>query len=121
MYKKILPLLLCVATLIANTGCSSTNEPSAAAINDSETSNPVLQETSDTETVDILTELDLNSESKEASEYTIQVNSAIYSLLDFEDSFDEIDTENLEDFIACAAIFPFPILMSVLTTITCFI
>ena len=86
MRKKFFPLLLCVATLIANTGCSSTNEPSDAAINDTETSTPVLQETSDTETVDILTELDLNSESKEASEYTIQVNSAIYSLLDFEDS-----------------------------------
>ncbi len=86
MRKKLFPLLLCAATLIANIGCTSTNDPLEDPINNSESSNPVLQETNDTETVDILTELELNSESKEASEYTIQVNSAVYSLLNFEDT-----------------------------------
>ena len=37
-------------------------------------------------TVDIITELGLNKEEKNATEYTVQVNSAIYSLLDFEDT-----------------------------------
>ena len=35
---------------------------------------------------DILTELGLNREQKGAAEYTVQVNSAVYSLLDFSDT-----------------------------------
>ena len=38
------------------------------------------------ETADILTELGLNKEEKDATEYTAQINSAVYSLLDFEDT-----------------------------------
>ena len=38
------------------------------------------------ETVDLLTELGLNAEEKDATEYTVQVNSAVYSLLDFQDT-----------------------------------
>ena len=35
---------------------------------------------------DILTELGLTKEEKDATDYTVQINSAIYSLLDFEDT-----------------------------------
>ena len=36
--------------------------------------------------VDLITELGLNKEEKPATEYTVQVNSAVYSLLDFTDT-----------------------------------
>ncbi len=35
---------------------------------------------------DIIAELGLNAETKQATEYTVQVNSALYSMLDFEDT-----------------------------------
>ncbi len=38
-----------------------------------------------TDSADIVTELGLTTDSKDASEHTAQINSAIYSLLDFED------------------------------------
>ena len=36
--------------------------------------------------IDLITELGLNKDEKDATEYTVQVNSAIYSLLDFTDT-----------------------------------
>ena len=38
------------------------------------------------ETVDMVVELGLTAEAKDASSYTVEVNSAMYSLLDFEDT-----------------------------------
>ena len=38
------------------------------------------------ESVDLVTELGLTAEAKDASSYTVEINSALYSLLDFEDT-----------------------------------
>ncbi len=48
--------------------------------------------------VDIAAELGLNAQTKQATEYTVQVNSALYSLLDFEDTTEyEFATRGLID------------------------
>lgn len=67
MKMKKLVLLLVAAMVMSMAACGPENAEIA-------------------EDTDIITELDLNTESKEATDYTVEVNSAIYSVLDFEDT-----------------------------------
>ena len=51
-----------------------------------------------TDNKDMVSELGLTAESKDATEYTVQVNSALYSTLDFEDKTEyEFATKGLID------------------------
>ena len=70
---KITAFILAMIMVFSLGACAATEEPENVT-------EEVLEET------DILKELGLNSEVKEATETTVQVNSAIYSLLDFEDT-----------------------------------
>ena len=74
MKKRIAAGLSAAALLLSLSACTQTGSQ--------ETTNG----TEAPETVDILTELGLTADSKDASTYTVQVNSALYSLLDFEDT-----------------------------------
>lgn len=64
MYYRILAMFLAVALMVSLCACTQTPA--------SET--------------DILTELELNKDAKPASSYTVEVHSALYSLLDFTDT-----------------------------------
>lgn len=68
--RKLLSILLVAAMLFAFVGCS-TNGGNVTP--------------SDADT-DLVAELGLNKESKAATEETVKINSALYSLLDFEDT-----------------------------------
>ena len=75
MLKKIIAMTLVFLLVLSVCGCAA---------------DPVATEESQASTtadeVDILTELGLTADAKGASEYTVQVNSALYSLLDFTDT-----------------------------------
>jgi len=71
MRKKGIAWLLAVLLIVSMTACGQ--NPSASS---DETEAPA----------DLVTELGLNTNEKEATKYTVQVNSAVYSLLDFADT-----------------------------------
>lgn len=71
MRKKGIAWILAVLIIGSMTACGQ--NPSAST---DETEVPA----------DMVTELGLNAEEKDATEYTVQVNSAVYSLLDFADT-----------------------------------
>lgn len=66
MKRRVVALVLAAVMMLSFTACG--------------------QEEQESKDTDILTELNLNAESKEASNYTVEVNSALYSVLDFEDT-----------------------------------
>lgn len=76
MKKRLIALLMAVLLLLL-TACGEQNSQEDKG---DDISDEVGKET------DIITELGLNAESKDASDYTTEINSALYSLLDFEDS-----------------------------------
>ncbi|MBP3683993.1 MAG: MBL fold metallo-hydrolase [Oscillospiraceae bacterium] len=71
MRKKIIAWILAVLMTVSMTACG---QRTSAPIGETE------------DAVDLTTELELNAEEKDATEYTVQVNSAVYSLLDFADT-----------------------------------
>ena len=71
MKKKAIAGLLAVLMILSLAACGQV-EP--ATVGETEVQ------------VDLITELGLNKEEKPATEYTVQVNSAVYSLLDFTDT-----------------------------------
>lgn len=72
--KKTTAFLLAMLMVIIHCGCASEND------------------------TDIIDELKLTEESKDASEYTVQVNSAVYSMLDFNNTQEaEFATKGLID------------------------
>ena len=71
MRKKIIAWILAVLMTVSMTACG---QRTSAPIGETE------------DAVDLTTELGLNAEEKDATEYTVQVNSAVYSLLDFADT-----------------------------------
>ena len=71
MRKKIIAWILAVVMTVSMTACG---QRTSAPIGETE------------DAVDLTTELGLNAEEKDATEYTLQVNSAVYSLLDFTDT-----------------------------------
>jgi len=73
MIKKIFSLML-VAFMLLSVGCSDDNVENESV------------DTSEESKIDIIDELGLTPDAKDASEYTVSVNSAIYSLLDFKDT-----------------------------------
>lgn len=83
MRKKIIAWILAVLMTVSMTACG---QRTSAPIGETE------------DAVDLTTELGLNAEEKDATEYTLQVNSAVYSLLDFTDTSEyENATRNLID------------------------
>lgn len=83
MRKKIIAWILAVLMTVSMTACGQN-----ASVSTVETEAPV----------DLVTELGLNTDEKAATEYTVQVNSAVYSLLDFADTSEyENATRNLID------------------------
>lgn len=83
MRKKIIAWILAVVMTVSMTACG---QRTSAPIGETE------------DAVDLTTELGLNAEEKDATEYTLQVNSAVYSLLDFTDTSEyENATRNLID------------------------
>ena len=75
MFKKIISVISACCILFSFTAC---NVESGQTAEDS-------TQLSDSSSA-IISELGLNEESKPASDHTVQVNSALYSLLDFEDT-----------------------------------
>lgn len=95
MKKRIICFGLCLCLLLPLLACGKTPAPEAQTTAPSTQS---LAPTAETEPVDILQELGLNAESKAASSYTVEVNSALYSLLDFSDTREaEFATRGLID------------------------
>ena len=95
MKVKILTLLLTAAMTFSLTACASGGNQDAESSSetttaDSTSANPTAVDPSSAaqsaEESDIIAELGLTADSKEASEYTIEINSALYSLLDFENT-----------------------------------
>lgn len=83
MRKKGIAWILAVLMIVSMTACGQTT---SASIDETEAA------------ADLVTELGLNAEEKDATEYTVQVNSAVYSLLDFNDTSEyENATRNLID------------------------
>jgi len=74
--KKFFTLLLTAALMVTATACGQT-------VPAQEESNPDKQLS---ESADLVSELGLTTEAKHASGYTVEINSAMYSLLDFEDT-----------------------------------
>ena len=75
--KACLALLLALTIITVCPGCSQKTD-----IKDDLKESTQMQE----DPVDLIQELNLNSEPKAATGKTIEVNSAMYSLLDFEDT-----------------------------------
>ncbi len=93
MKKTIICLCLCL--LLSLVACGQEPAPEAQT---TAPSTEALKPTAGTESVDLLQELGLNAESKAASSYTVEVNSALYSLLDFSDTREaEFATRGLID------------------------
>ena len=83
MGGKIIAWILAVLMIVSMTGCGQA-EPATIGETEGE--------------MDLITELRLNKDEKDATEYTVQVNSAVYSLLDFADTSEyENATRNLID------------------------
>ena len=93
MKKTIICLCLCL--LLSLVACGQEPAPEAQT---TAPSTEALKPTAGTESVDLLQELGLNAESKAASSYTVEINSALYSLLDFSDTREaEFATRGLID------------------------
>lgn len=75
MKKKSIALTLSILLLFFTAACGQ-------SVEEDETTDPPVE----SESVDLVTELGLSAETKDASSYTVEINSALYSLLDFEDS-----------------------------------
>lgn len=71
MKQKAIALILAVLMSLSLTACG---QAAPAAVGETQVQ------------VDLITELGLNQEEKSATEYTVQVNSVVYSLLDFTDT-----------------------------------
>ena len=72
--KRFSVLILAIIVMMATTACTPVDSDQG-------------ENTSDlSQTTDIVSELGLNAETKDASDYTVEINSAVYSLLDFEDT-----------------------------------
>lgn len=85
MKKRILSTFLALVTVASLSACT---QPAGPTEQDATTSVPS----------DILSELGLTAEAKQATDHTIEVNSAVYSLLDFENTQEwEFATANLID------------------------
>ena len=83
MRKKAIAWILAVLMTASMTACGQ--NPSAS-IDETEAA------------ADLVTELGLNTNEKAATKYTVQVNSSVYSLLDFADTSEyENATRNLID------------------------
>lgn len=75
--KRLLALLTSVLTLLSLAACGQNNNVTPS---------------------DVVAELNLNAESKDATEFTAQINSAVYSMLDFENTQEaDFATRNLID------------------------
>lgn len=72
--KRLLALVLSVLVMMTATACAK--DDTNQGENGSEQS----------KTTDIVSELGLNTKTKGASSYTVEINSAVYQLLDFEDT-----------------------------------
>lgn len=70
MRKRMVELVFVAAMIFSLTACGQEN----------------VQNAQTAEKEDLRTELELNTESKDASTYTVEVNSALYSVLDFADT-----------------------------------
>lgn len=85
MKKRILSTFLALVLVASLSACT---QPAGPTEQDATTSVPS----------DILSELGLTAEAKQATDHTIEVNSAVYSLLDFENTQEwEFATANLID------------------------
>lgn len=71
MRKIVIAWILAVLVIGSMTACG---QPTSASADETEA------------TTDLVTELGLNTNEKDATEYTLQINSAVYSLLDFADT-----------------------------------
>ena len=92
MKKRMIALFLATLMLFSIAACTQDNTRSTK----SEDTQPTLEQSS--QYTDLVEELGLNSEAKEASSYTVEVNSALYSLLDFSDTQEaEFATRGLID------------------------
>lgn len=83
MLKKILIALIAVMIVATSFSCSKSNVVNNTDNGSSSTDN---QDKTDGENIDIISELGLTDEIKEATTHTVKVNSAIYSVLDFADT-----------------------------------
>lgn len=83
MLKKILIALIAVMIVATSFSCSKSNVVNNSNKDSSSTDN---QDKTDGENIDIISELGLTDEIKEATTHTVKVNSAIYSVLDFTDT-----------------------------------
>ena len=85
--KRFTTALLVTGMMLSTVGCKQAETPAPA--NTTEAATAEIQTEVPTEPakeVDIITELGLNADAKGASDYTVEINSAIYSILDFEDT-----------------------------------
>lgn len=80
MKKRIFALILAVLMVLSLAAC--THEQTQET--QSQSTEPSSEQSS--ETADLVTELGLTAEAKDASSYTVEINSALYSLLDFSDT-----------------------------------
>ena len=83
MLKKIFIALIAVMIVATSFSCSKSK-----VVNNSnkDSSSTDKQDKTDGENIDIISELGLTDENKEATTHTVKVNSAIYSVLDFADT-----------------------------------
>ena len=88
--KKMICLSLAAALLLSLTACKQDVPAETAAEPQTQEDVELVDEpglTAETkDAVDLVDELGLTAETKDASSYTVAVNSAMYSLLDFEDT-----------------------------------
>lgn len=82
--KRHIAVLLLATLLLSTTGCENSPSTTLPDTDISETDIPTVEDEKPAE--DLVTELGLNGETKGATSYTAEINSALYSLLNFEDS-----------------------------------
>lgn len=83
MLKKLIIALIAVMIVATSFSCSKSKVVNNSNKDSSSTDN---QDKTDGENIDIISELGLTDEIKEATTHTVKVNSAIYSVLDFADT-----------------------------------
>ena len=76
VFAPLAMMLMALIIAAAGSGCDQNAAEDAGTDRSAQTQ----------ETVDMVVELGLTAEAKDASSYTVEVNSAMYSLLDFEDT-----------------------------------
>ena len=76
VFAPLAMMLMALIIAAAGSGCDQNEAEDAGTDRSAQTQ----------ETVDMVVELGLTAEAKDASSYTVEVNSAMYSLLDFEDT-----------------------------------